>query len=44
MVLKRLGYLLQVASSAQEALRVADDQREKIDLLMTDVMQIINLA
>ena len=37
MVLKRLGYRLQVASSAQEALRVADDQREKIDLLMTDV-------
>jgi two-component system cell cycle sensor histidine kinase/response regulator CckA len=38
MVLKRLGYRVQEASNAEEALRVAEDPREKIDLLMTDVM------
>jgi two-component system, cell cycle sensor histidine kinase and response regulator CckA len=38
MVLKRLGYRVQEASNAEEALRVAENPREKIDLLMTDVM------
>jgi two-component system cell cycle sensor histidine kinase/response regulator CckA len=38
MVLKRLGYRVQEASNAEEALRVAEDPLEKIDLLMTDVM------
>jgi two-component system cell cycle sensor histidine kinase/response regulator CckA len=38
MVLRRLGYRVQEASNAKEALRVAEDPREKFDLLMTDVM------
>jgi two-component system, cell cycle sensor histidine kinase and response regulator CckA len=37
MVLKRLGYWVQEASNAEEALRVAEDSLEKIDLLITDV-------
>ena len=42
MVLKRLGYRVQEASNAEEALRVAEDPREKIDLLMTDVVMKIS--
>jgi PleD family two-component response regulator len=38
MVLRRLGYLVQEASSGEEALRWAQSSREKIDLLMTDVL------
>jgi two-component system, cell cycle sensor histidine kinase and response regulator CckA len=37
LVLRRLGYLVQEASSGEEALRWAQANREKIDLLMTDV-------
>jgi CheY-like chemotaxis protein len=36
-LLKRLGYRVQEASSGEEALRLAQGSREKIDLLMTDV-------
>jgi two-component system, cell cycle sensor histidine kinase and response regulator CckA len=38
MVLRRLGYLVQEASSGEEALRWAQASREKIDLLITDVL------
>jgi two-component system cell cycle sensor histidine kinase/response regulator CckA len=38
MVLKRLGYRVQEASSAEEALRMAEAPGEKIDLLMTDIV------
>jgi len=38
LVLKRLGYRVQEASSGEEALRLAQGSREKIDLLMTDVV------
>jgi DNA-binding NtrC family response regulator len=38
MVLRRLGYLVQEASSGEEALRWAQASPEKIDLLMTDVL------
>jgi two-component system cell cycle sensor histidine kinase/response regulator CckA len=38
MLLRRLGYLVQEASSGEEALRWAQASREKIDLLMTDVL------
>jgi hypothetical protein len=38
LVLKRLGYRVQEASSGKEALRLAQGSREKIDLLMTDVV------
>jgi CheY-like chemotaxis protein len=38
MLLRRLGYLVQEASSGEEALRWAQTSREKIDLLMTDVL------
>jgi len=37
LVLKRLGYRVQEASSGEEALRLAQGSREKIDLLMTDM-------
>ena len=37
-VLKRLGYRVQEASSAEEALRLAEAPGEKIDLLMTDIV------
>jgi DNA-binding NtrC family response regulator len=37
-VLKRLGYRVQEASSAEEALRLAEVPGEKIDLLMTDIV------
>ena len=37
LLLKRLGYRVQEASSGEEALRLAQGSREKIDLLMTDV-------
>jgi two-component system, cell cycle sensor histidine kinase and response regulator CckA len=38
MLLRRLGYLVQEASSGEEALRWAQASSEKIDLLMTDVL------
>jgi DNA-binding NtrC family response regulator len=38
LVLKRLGYRVQEASSAEEALRLAEATGEKIDLLMTDIV------
>jgi two-component system, cell cycle sensor histidine kinase and response regulator CckA len=38
MVLRRRGYLVQEASSGEEALRWAQSSREKIDLLVTDVL------
>lgn len=38
LVLKRLGYRVQEASSAEEALRLAEAAGEKIDLLMTDIV------
>ena len=38
LMLKRLGYLVQEASSGEEALRLAQVNPEKIDLLMTDVL------
>jgi two-component system cell cycle sensor histidine kinase/response regulator CckA len=38
LVLKRLGYRVQEASSAEEALRLAEAPGEKIDLLMTDIV------
>jgi two-component system, cell cycle sensor histidine kinase and response regulator CckA len=38
LVLRRLGYLVQEASSGEEALRLAQANRNKIDLLMTDVL------
>ena len=38
LLLKRLGYRVQEASSGEEALRLAQGSREKIDLLMTDVV------
>jgi two-component system cell cycle sensor histidine kinase/response regulator CckA len=38
LVLKRLGYRVQEASSGEEALRLAQGSWEKIDLLMTDVV------
>ena len=36
LVLERLGYRVQEASSGEEALRLAQESREKIDLLMTE--------
>lgn len=38
LLLVRLGYQVKAASSGQEALRLAQDSQEKIDLLMTDVL------
>ena len=38
LVLKRLGYGVQEASSGEEALRWAQASQEKIELLMTDVL------
>ena len=38
LVLRRLGYLVQEASSGEEALHWAQANREKIDLLTTDVL------
>jgi two-component system, cell cycle sensor histidine kinase and response regulator CckA len=38
LLLVRLGYQVKAASSGQEALHLAQDSREKIDLLMTDVL------
>ena len=38
LLLESLGYRVQEASSGQEALHLAQDSREKIDLLMTDVL------
>jgi CheY-like chemotaxis protein len=38
LLLMRLGYRVQEASSGEEALRLAQGSREKIDLLMTDVV------
>jgi two-component system cell cycle sensor histidine kinase/response regulator CckA len=38
LVLKRLGYGVQQAASAEEALDLVQTCREKIDLLMTDVL------
>jgi CheY-like chemotaxis protein len=37
LLLKSLGYRLQEASSGEEALRLPQGSREKIDLVMTDV-------
>jgi two-component system cell cycle sensor histidine kinase/response regulator CckA len=37
LILRRLGYRVQEASSGEEALALARVNREKIDLLMTDV-------
>ena len=38
LVLRRLGYRVQEASSGEEALSLAQANRDKIDLLMTDVL------
>ncbi|MBV9673666.1 MAG: response regulator [Verrucomicrobia bacterium] len=38
LVLRRLGYGVQEASSGEEALRLAQASQEKIELLMTDVL------
>lgn len=38
LVLKRLGYRVQEASSGEDALLLAEQGREKIDLLMTDLL------
>ena len=38
LLLESLGYRVQEASSGEEALHLAQDSREKIDLLMTDVL------
>jgi CheY-like chemotaxis protein len=38
LLLVSLGYRVQEASSGEEALHLAQDSREKIDLLMTDVL------
>ena len=38
LLLKSLGYRLQEASSGEEALRLTQGSREKIDLVMTDVL------
>ena len=38
LLLKSLGYRVQEASNGQEALHLARGNREKIDLLMTDVL------
>jgi two-component system cell cycle sensor histidine kinase/response regulator CckA len=38
LLLKRLGYQVQNASSGEEALRLARGSRERIDLLMTDML------
>jgi two-component system cell cycle sensor histidine kinase/response regulator CckA len=38
LLLRRLGYLVQEASSGEEALHWAQANREKIDLLITDVL------
>jgi two-component system, cell cycle sensor histidine kinase and response regulator CckA len=38
LVLRRLGYRVQEASSGEDALLLAERSREKIDLLMTDVL------
>ena len=38
LLLVRLGYQVKEASSGQEALHLAQGNREKIDLLMTDVL------
>lgn len=37
LILRRLGYRVQEASSGEEALALARVNREKIDLLMTDI-------
>ena len=38
LALKRLGYRVREASSGREALFIAEGSREKIDLLITDVL------
>jgi two-component system cell cycle sensor histidine kinase/response regulator CckA len=38
LLLERLGYQVQNASSGEEALRLARGNREKIDLLLTDML------
>jgi two-component system cell cycle sensor histidine kinase/response regulator CckA len=38
LLLESLGYQVQVATSGEEALRLAQGNREKLDLLMTDVV------
>jgi PleD family two-component response regulator len=38
LLLERLGYQVQKASSGEEALRLARGSREQIDLLLTDVL------
>jgi two-component system, cell cycle sensor histidine kinase and response regulator CckA len=38
LLLERLGYQVHNASSGEEALRLARDNRERIDLLLTDVL------
>jgi two-component system, cell cycle sensor histidine kinase and response regulator CckA len=38
LLLESLGYQVQVATSGEEALRLAQGNREKLDLLMTDMV------